>query len=100
MTAFTLGALVGDFVGTIIFGVIWLVLCKLIKPLRQRPHVSYGIALSLTVLSGLVAMVVDQGLTTIVGGFFGYLFMFWQYERAVQIQESVPQEKNTALKTD
>ena len=54
MNAAQLGMFIGSFAISVLFAVVWLLICKAIPPLRRRPRVSYGIAIALGFVPSLV----------------------------------------------
>src|SRR5258705_2130285 len=76
-----LAVLLAGFTLSLILPVLWLIICKIIRPLRRRPGISYGIAMALAFVWGLFEIRGDSRVT-IIGAPFAAAFLFWQYKRA------------------
>lgn len=76
---------VGSFFTALFLVVAWLVICRILPPLRQRHSVCYGIAIALAVLSPMV--LVFRGFTPHIWDLMGALLcaglVFWKYRRAL-----------------
>jgi hypothetical protein len=75
------GYFVGQFVGSLLLAVIWLLISKAIPPLRREPAITYSIA----VVFGFVPVLVTLDEPS-YSGFLAALLcaalLFWQYKRA------------------
>ena len=77
-----IGYFIGQFASFLILAAIWLIITKLIPPLRRRPSISYGVAMALVALLALTQIGVSSSLAAVLCE--GLLF--WQYRRALAKQ--------------
>lgn len=82
MSAGLIGYVFGQFIMFLLVAVVWLIITKLIPPLRRRPGVSYGVAMVLVVLLALTQIGVSSSLAlTTVAAIVCEALLFWQYRR-------------------
>lgn len=82
MSAGMVGYVIGQFVMFLLVAAIWLIITKLIPPLRRRPGISYGVAMVLVVLLALTQIGVSSSLAlTAVAVVVCEALLFWQYRR-------------------
>lgn len=83
MSPVQIGEILGSFVESLLLAVIWLIICKIIPPLRSKIGVSYGIAIALALVP-LFITVTPAGPN--ISGFVGTLLcvglLILQYKRA------------------
>jgi hypothetical protein len=74
-------AFVASFITALFLVMMWLVICKTLPPLRQKLGISYGIAITLAVLSPMVFVIRGYGVH--LWDFMGALscagLIFWKY---------------------
>ncbi len=94
-----IGHFIGFFLGTLILPVVWLIICKVIPPLRRRPGVSYGIAIALAFLPslGFIARSFPSQLVAseLLVGLLCAALLFWQYTRAKAKLRRAPSNSET-----
>ncbi|MHB8425830.1 MAG: hypothetical protein ACYDB9_11905 [Gammaproteobacteria bacterium] len=81
MSAGQFGYLVGAFAMALLFAVVWLIICKVIPPLRRKLGVSYGIAMALAFVPSLIT-VGGPNIFNLIGSLLCVGLLFWQYKRA------------------
>jgi len=75
------GQMLGAFATSLLFAVVWLIICRVIPPLRKRLGVSYGVAIALALVPPIVT-VGGPNLLNIVGALLCVGLLVWQYRRA------------------
>lgn len=76
------GYIVGQFVMFLLVASVWLIITKLIRPLRRRVGVSYGVAMGLVAFLALAQIGVSESLLlTFVVAVACESILFWQYRR-------------------
>jgi len=91
-----IGYLFGQFLIFLVVAAIWLIVTKLIPPLRRRPGVSYGVAMALVLLASLTQIHASSWLVlTGVAFLLCEALLFWQYRR-----ERTKQAKNLAARPE
>lgn len=82
---------VGVFLGTLVLPVVWLIICRVIPPLRRRPGVSCGIGIALAFLPSSSAVLALMRRNWVPLDFLAALLLafllcsallLWQYTRA------------------
>jgi multisubunit Na+/H+ antiporter MnhE subunit len=81
MNPVQLGNFTGQFVGSLLFAVVWLIICKAVPSLRKQLGVSYGVAV---VFAFVPPLVTTDGLSIagILAAGLCAVLLFWQYKRA------------------
>jgi hypothetical protein len=80
------GYLIGAFAMSLLFAVVWLIICKAIPPLRRKIGVSYGVAIALAFVPSLVT-VGGPNILNIIGTLLCVGLLFWQFKRAQTKQQ-------------
>jgi hypothetical protein len=86
MSAGQFGYLIGAFAMSLLFAVVWLIICKTIPPLRRKLGVSYGVAIALSFVPSLVT-VGGPSILNIIGTLLCAGLLFWQFKRAQKKQQ-------------
>jgi hypothetical protein len=99
MSAGQLGYLAGAFAISLFFATVWLIICKVIPPLRRKLGVSYGVAIALAFLPALITIGVSDAIyLNFLGAFLCAGLLFWQYKRAqakLNVLSKVSNEQTT-----
>lgn len=83
MSAGLIGYFFGAFVMSLLFAAVWLIICKLVPPLRKKPGISYGVAMVLALIPPFLTLgVSDTIIVNFVAAFACVGLLFWQYKRA------------------
>lgn len=83
MSAGLIGYFVGSFVMSLLVAIIWLIICKVVPPLRKKPRVAYGVAMVLALVPPLLTIGVSDAIAiNFAGAFVCIGLLFWQYKRA------------------
>jgi hypothetical protein len=90
-----LGYMVGAFATSLLFAVVWLIICRIIPPLRKRIGVSYGVAIALAFVPSFVT-VGGPNVFNIIGALLCVGLLFWQYKRAKKKQLATHQPTDAA----
>lgn len=99
------GYVIGQFVMFLLVAAIWLIITKLIPPLRRRPGISYGVAMVLVVLLALTQIGLSPSLAfTALAAVICEALLFWQYRRdrakQAKYRESLRQLSGQATQPD
>lgn len=81
MNAVQLGMFVGSFATSLLFAVVWLLICKAIPPLRRRLGISYGVAIVLGFMPLLIT-IGGPSVSNVIAALLCGGLLFWQYTRA------------------
>ena len=74
--------LIGAFAVSLLFAALWLIVCKIIPPMRRRVGVSYSVAIVLAFLPPLIRL----GGPNYIGLWAALLcvgLLFWDYKRTI-----------------
>ncbi len=95
MSAGQLGYLAGAFAMSLLFAAVWLIICKVVPPLRRKLGVSYGIAIALAFLPALLTIGASDAIhLNFLGAFLCAGLLFWQYKRAQAKLSALPKISN------
>lgn len=82
MSAGLIGYFVGSFAMSLLFAAIWLIICKVMPPMKMKPGVAYGVAMALAFVPPLLTIgVSDVIVVNFVAAFACVGLLFWQYKR-------------------
>jgi hypothetical protein len=81
MGAAQLGYFIGSFAMSLLFAAVWLIISKVIPPIRHRLRFSYGIAVVLAFLPPLITLGGPTA-SNLLGALLCAALLFWQYKRA------------------
>lgn len=78
-------AFVGSFLYALVLAALWLGICRVLPPLRKRLHVSYGIAMAISVMSliGILVKGYAVNYLNLLGALFCTCLIFWKYRHAL-----------------
>lgn len=83
MSAGMFGYLVGSFAMSLLFAVVWLIICKVVPALRTNIKASYGVAIGLAFVPALLTAGTSDALVIdLLGAFLCANLLFWQLKRA------------------
>jgi hypothetical protein len=90
------GYMLGAFATSLLFAVVWLIICRIIPPLRKRLEVSYGVAIALALVPSIVT-VGGPNLLNVVGALLCVGLLVWQYKRAQKKRLASASQANDPL---
>lgn len=80
MSAGQIGYIIGAFAMSLLFSVVWLIICKVIPPLRKKLNISYAVAIGLAFVPSLVT-IGGPNILNIIGTLLCAGLLFWQFRR-------------------
>jgi hypothetical protein len=81
MSAGEFGYIIGIFAGSLLLGSVWLIICKIIPPLQNKPNLSYGLAIALASLPPFLS-IDGPNILNVIGTLMSIGLFFWQFRRA------------------